>query len=140
MLTKHSKDQREQLEVVALSELVPEDHLVRKMEEAIDFSFIYQKVAPLYSSKGRPSIDPVVLIKIVLIQYLFGIRSMRQTIKEIETNVAYRWFLGFGFSEKIPHFSTFGKNYERRFQNTDLFEKIFYRILRQAMDHGFVDP
>ncbi|MEC1861649.1 IS5/IS1182 family transposase, partial [Bacillus licheniformis] len=72
MLTKHSKDQREQLEVVALSELVPEDHLVRKMEEAIDFSFIYQKVAPLYSSKARPSIEPVVMIKMVIRQYLFG--------------------------------------------------------------------
>ncbi|WHF45961.1 IS1182 family transposase [Bacillus licheniformis] len=140
MLTKHSKDQREQLEVVALSELVPEDHLVRKMEEAIDFSFIYQKVAPLYSSKGRPSIDPVVLIKMVLIQYVFGHRSMRETIKRIETDVAYRWFIGYGFSEKIPHFSTFSKNYERRFHDTDLFETIFYRILRQAMDLGLVDP
>ncbi len=75
-------------EVVALSELVPEDHLVRKMEEAMDFSFIYGKVTPLYSSKGRPSIDPVVLIKIVLIQYVFGHRSMRETIKQIETDVA----------------------------------------------------
>jgi len=64
---------------------------------------------------------------------------MRQTIKEIETNVAYRWFLGYGLTEKIPHFSTFGKNYVRRFQNTDLFEKIFYHILQQAIDHGLVD-
>ncbi|MEC1237327.1 transposase, partial [Bacillus paralicheniformis] len=85
MLSKHSKDQREQLEVFALSELVPEDHLVRKIEEAMDFSFIYEKVAPLSSSKGRPSIDPVVLIKMVLIQYVFGHRSMRETIKRIET-------------------------------------------------------
>ncbi len=101
MLSKHSKDQREQLEVFALSELVPEDHLVRKIEEAMDFSFIYEKVAPLYSLKGRPSIDPVVLIKMVLIQYVFGHRSMRETIKRIETDVAYRWFIGYGFSEKI---------------------------------------
>lgn len=134
MLSKHSKDQREQLEVVALSELVPEDHLVRKMEEAMDFSFIYEKVAPFYSSKGRPSIDPVVLIKMVLIQYVFGHRSMRETIKRIETDVAYRWFIGYGFSEKVPHFSTFSKNYERRFHDTDLFETIFYKILRQAMN------
>ncbi len=80
MLSKHSKDQREQLEVFALSELVPEDHLVRKIEEAMDFSFIYEKVAPLYSLKGRPSIDPVVLIKMVLIQYVFGHRSMREPL------------------------------------------------------------
>ncbi len=71
---------------------------------------------------ARPSVDPVVLIKMVFIQYIFGIRSMRQTIKEIETNVAYRWFLGFGFEDKIPHFSTFGKNYVRRFRDSDVFE------------------
>jgi transposase len=75
-----------------------------------------------------------------LIQYLFGIRSMRQTIKEIETNVAYRWFLGYGLTEKIPHFSTFGKNYVRRFQDTDLFEMIFDYILQEAINHCFVNP
>jgi len=89
---------------------------------------------------GRPSIEPVVLIKIVLIQYLFGIRSMRQTIKEIETNVAYHWFIGYDFTEPIPHFSTFGKNYVRRFRGTNLFETIFQRILEEALRHGFVDP
>jgi len=80
------------------------------------------------------------------IQYVFGIRSMRQTIKEIETNVAYRWFLGFGFHTNVPHFSTFGKNYERRFKDTDLFEQIFYRILKEitdkdllSADHVFID-
>ncbi len=101
----------------------------------------------MYSSeRGRPSIDPVVLIKMAFIQYTFGIRSMRQTIAEIETNMAYRWFLGFGFYDKVPHFSTFGKNYERRFKDTDLFEQIFYRILKQASEkklisseHVFID-
>lgn len=92
---------------VILDGLVPENHLVRKIENAIDFSFIYDKVKDLYSPLGAPSIDPVVLIKIVLIQYLFGIPSMRQTIREIEVNVAYRWFLGYSLTEKIPHFSTF---------------------------------
>ncbi|MGC4379468.1 IS1182 family transposase, partial [Fictibacillus sp. Mic-4] len=132
---------RHQIEMVALDELVPEDHLVRKVEQAINFDFIYQLVEDKYSlDNGRPSIDPVVLIKMVFVQYLFGIRSMRQTIKEIETNLAYRWFLGYGFTEKIPHFSTFGKNYERRFKDTDLFERIFYRILKEAMDKKLVDP
>ncbi|HCO80433.1 transposase, partial [Bacillus sp. (in: firmicutes)] len=107
MLSKREEERRNQLEVVALDELVPEDHLVRKIDQAIDFDFVYDLVKDHYSSdNGRPSVDPVVLIKMVLIQYLFGIRSMRQTIKEIETNVAYRWFIGYGFSEKIPHFST----------------------------------
>lgn len=73
-----------------------------------------------------------------MIQYVFGIRSMRQTIKEIETNVAYRWFLGFGFHTEVPHFSTFGKNYVRRFENTDVFEQIFYRILKEIVDEGLL--
>jgi transposase len=141
MLSKHGKNGRNQLEIIALDDLVPADHLVRKIEDCIDFDFIYELVEDYYClDNGRPSVDPVVLIKMVFIQYLFGIRSMRQTIKEIETNVAYRWFLGYGLTEKIPHFSTFGKNYVRRFQDTDLFEVIFNRILQEAIDHGFVNP
>lgn len=129
---------RSQLEVICLEDLVPANHLVRKLDEAIDFSFIYDLVEDLYKPYGRESIDPVVLIKIVLIQYTFGIRSMRRTIEEIEVNLAYRWFLGYGMHEAIPHFSTFGKNYTRRFQGTDLFEKIFARILQEAYNNGFV--
>jgi transposase len=141
MLSKHNSDGRNQLQMVTVDDLVPAYHLVRKIEASLDFEFIYDLVKDCYSpNEGRPSVDPVVLIKMVMIQYLFGIRSMRQTIKEIETNVAYRWFIGYGLTEKTPHFSTFGKNYVRRFQNTDLFEQIFYRILRQAMDYGFVNP
>ncbi|KFM90630.1 hypothetical protein DJ88_2582 [Bacillus paralicheniformis] len=139
MLSKHSKDQREQLEVFALSELVPEDHLVRKIEEAMDFSFIYEKLLPLFF-KGRPSIDPVVLIKMVLIQYVFGHRSMRETIKRIETDVAYRWFIGYGFSEKIPHFSTFSKTMSAVFMIRTYLKQSSIKILRQAMDLGLVDP
>ncbi|KML37801.1 IS1182 family transposase [Cytobacillus firmus] len=146
MLSKHNPIQRDQIEMVALDELVPADHLVRKIEAAIDFSFIYDLVKDKYSDKGRPSIDPVILIKLTFIQYTFGIRSMRQTIEELKTNMAYRWFLGYGFHDKVPHFSTFGKNYERRFKNTDLFEQIFYRILKTAAEknlisaeHVFVD-
>ena len=82
----------------------PSNHLVHKIEAALDFSFIYPIVEPLYSTLGRPSIDPVVLFKMTLIQYVFDIRSMRQTIKEIETNVAYRWFLGFGFHTRVRRF------------------------------------
>ncbi len=146
MLSKHNPIQRDQIEMIALDELVPADHLVRKIEAAIDFSFIYDLVKDMYSEVGRPSIDPVILIKLSFIQYTFGIRSMRQTIEELKTNMAYRWFLGYGFHDKVPHFSTFGKNYERRFKNSDLFEQIFYRILKTAAEknlisaeHVFVD-
>lgn len=139
MITKTAR-KGEQIEMVSLDQLVPEDHLLRKIDEHIDFSFIYDLVEDKYSQdNGRPSIDPVTLIKIPIIQYMFGIKSMRQTIKEIEVNMAYRWFLGLGFHDQVPHFSTFGKNYKRRFEGTDLFEQIFEKILFQCMKQGLVD-
>ena len=124
-----------------MDDLVPKDHLLRLIDKAIDWSFIYDLVEEKYCpDNGRPSIDPVVLIKIPFIQYLYGIRSMRQTIKEIEVNVAYRWFLGLEMYDPVPHFSTFGKNYMRRFKNTDLFEQIFSKILDDCYRWDFVDP
>lgn len=140
MLTRKDTKTRLQMEFTSLENLVPPDHLLRKIDKAMDFSFIYDEVECLYSSAGRPSIDPVVLIKIVLIQHLFGIPSMRQTIKEIEVNLAYRWFLGYGMTEKIPHFSTFNKNYERRFKYSNLFQKIFIKVLEQAENYKLINP
>ena len=139
MISKDSPKPK-QYQVVSLDSLVPEDHLLRKIDENIDFSFIYDLVEDKYSPDfGRPSLDPVTLIKIPIIQYMFGIKSMRQTIKDIEVNVAYRWFLGLDFYDPVPHFTTFGKNYKRRFEGTDLFEQIFMEILYQCMDKGLVD-
>lgn len=141
MLRKQDITKRDQVTIISLDQLVPENHLVRKIDSAIDFSFIYKHVEDLYcEDNGRPSIDPVLLFKIAFIQYVFGIRSMRQTIVEIETNIAYRWFLGLGLDDNIPHFTTFGKNYARRFEGTKVFEYIFNEILRQALESGFVKP
>jgi transposase len=129
------------MEFSSVDQLVPSNHLLRKVGAALNFDFIYSEVKDLYSEEiGRPSIDPVILIKIIMIQYLFGITSMRQTIKEIEVNIAYRWFLGYGLNDEIPHFSTFSENYVRRFQGTDLFEKIFRRILETAEANGLIHP
>lgn len=135
MITKNShEDKMKQIQMISIDQLVPEDHLLRKIDKYIDFTFIYDLVEDRYSTQtGRPSIDPVTLIKIPIIQYMYGIKSMRQTIKEIEVNMAYRWFLGLDFCDKVPHFSTFGKNYKRRFEGTDLFEQIFTHILLQCM-------
>ncbi len=85
---------RDQFQMITLNSLVPQNHIVRKIDTAVDLSFIYDIVKDLYSEVGKESIDPVVLIIITLIQYTFGIRSMRQTINEIQTNVAYCWSLG----------------------------------------------
>ena len=139
MLGKNT-DRNQAYEFVLLDDLVPDDHLVRKLEKHIDFQFIYDLVEPLYcKDNGRPSIDPVVLFKMVFISYLFGIRSMRRTVEEVQLNMAYRWFLGLRISEPVPHFSTFGKNYERRFKNTTVFQEIFDEIVRQALAHGLID-
>ena len=139
MMGKKDKQERNQLQVVSLEDLVPKNHLVRKLDAAMDFNFIDDIVKDLYKPYGRESIDPVVLEKIVFIQYMFGIPSMRKTIEEIEVNFAYRWFLGYGIYESIPHFSMFGKNYTRRFKDSDLFEQIFEKILTEAYQCGFVD-
>ena len=140
MMTRSGEKTRGQIEFASLEELVPEDHLVRKLEKAIDWSFIYDLVEDSYcENNGRPSLDPVILLKLPVLQYMFGIRSMRQTIQEIKVNNAYRWFLGLGLHDAVPHFSTFGKNYMRRFQDTDLFEQIFQRILKACMEAGLVD-
>lgn len=139
MLTKQSEQDREQIQYTSVEMLIPENHLLRQIEKTVDFNFIYAQVEDMYSpDKGRPGIDPVVLVKIVLIQYLYGIRSMRQTIEEIQYNVAYRWFLGYDLYKKPPHFSTFGKNYKRRFEGTGLFEQIFTHVVELCISKGAV--
>ena len=140
MLSKDKKQCREQIQMLCIEDMVPQNHILRDIDKAINFDFIYDAVKDLYCpDNGRPSVDPVVLIKIILVKHLFGIRSIRQTIKEIEVNMAYRWFLGYDMTEKVPHFTTFGKNYERRFAQSDIFEKIFEHILLEAVRCNFVD-
>ena len=129
MMTKDVDKKREQMQMFSMDDMVPPTHMLRLMDKAIDWSFIYDLVQDKYcTDNGRPSMDPVMLIKIPVIQYLYGIKSMRQTMKDIEVNVAYRWFLGLDMLDPVPHFSTFGKNYTRHFKDTDLFEQIFGRM------------
>ena len=133
-------ENRNQVEFVSLEQIVPKNHLLRQINAAIDFHKIYEFVSDLYcKDNGRPSIDPVVLLKIVLIQHIYGICSLRRTLEEINMNMAYRWFIGYDLFEKIPHFSTFSKNYTRRFQGTQIFERIFEKILEEAINSGYVD-
>ncbi|KUP09084.1 transposase, partial [Bacillus coahuilensis m2-6] len=97
-------------EFVSIDDMVPSDHLLRKIDKYIDFSFIIEKVRPYYSEeKGRPS-DPLILFKMMFIGYLYGIRSERKLEQEIRMNMAYRWFLGLKFHDPIPHHSTISWN------------------------------
>ena len=140
MMTKNADKKREQMMMFSMDDMVPQNHMLRLIDKAINWNFIYDLVEEKYClDKGRPSMDPVMLIKIPFIQYLYGIKSMRKTIKEIEVNVAYRWFLGLDMLDPVPHFSTFGKNYTRRFKDTDLFEQIFSKILEDCMKYKLVN-
>lgn len=138
MLTKNDGYQN-RIETVMIENLVSEDHLLRKIDKYIDFSFIYDLVEDKYClDNGRPSIDPIVLFKMIFIGYLYGIRSERRLMDEIRHNIAYRWFLGYGITDNIPHHSTISQNRRRRFTGTDIFEKIFHNIVQQAMNHKLV--
>lgn len=114
MLKKPSPEQTT-LEMVTLEGLVPKDHLLRKIDGVIDFTFIHDRVSDLYCpDNGRPALDPVVMFKALFLGYLFGIRSERQLVREIEVNVAYRWFLRLRLTDKIFDASTLSQNRRRR--------------------------
>ena len=138
MLTKNTRKQSS-MELVIIDQLIPEDHLLRKIDKYIDFSFIYDLVEDKYClNNGRPSVDPVMLFKMLFIGYLYGIRSERRLIEEIKVNIAYRWFLGLSLTDTVPDASTISQNRRRRFTGTDIHEKIFDRIVNQAIDLGMV--
>ena len=137
MLEKNVNN-RGQAEIICLEDLIPQEHLLRKIDRAVDFSKIYEFVEELYcTDNGRPSIDPVILFKMVLIQHLYGIRSLRRVADEVSMNVAYRWFLGYGLNEATPHFSTLSYNFRNRF-NSETVYKIFNWILEEIANEGYL--
>ena len=137
MLSK-GQNRIDQMEMVWMDDLVPQDHLLRKIERAVNFEKIYEMVEDLYSEdNGRPSIDPVVLVKMVLIQHLYGLPSLRRTASEVEVNIAYKWFLGYGLKEETPHFSTLSYNFKHRF-TSETVDKIFAWILNEIAEAGYL--
>jgi transposase len=121
-----------------LEDQVPENHLLRLIEKHISFAFVREKLKESYSDTGRPSIDPELLLRILLIGYLYGITSERKLVEELRMHLAWRWFTGLGFDQEIPHHSTFSKNRHGRFQESKLFEQLFEEIVRQCVDVGLV--
>lgn len=132
------KDKQNQLMYISLDDLVPQDHLLRDIKQKIDFTFIYGKVQHLYSPFGRRSIDPVLLIKMLLIGYLYGIPSERKLEQDIIVNLAYRWFLGLDLGESIPDHSTLSQNRRRRFKDSEVFQEIFDHIVSDCISRGIV--
>ena len=138
-MLKEPSPQQHELEMVSLESLVPDNHLLRNIDQYIDFEFIRDRVRHLYcSNNGRPALDPVVLFKMLFLGYLFGIRSERQLVREIQVNVAYRWFLRFNLTVKIPDASTLSQNRRRRFQDSRIYQEIFDEIVLQAMGYDLV--
>lgn len=134
------KDARREAIIVDLEALVPQDHLLRKIEKVMDYEWLYERLDPYYChDNGRPGTDPVVLIKMVLIQHLFGIPSLRQTHQRIQDTLSYRWFLGYGLLDEIPHFATVSYAFCKRFPE-ELAQEIFEHILNKALNNRMVDP
>jgi len=117
---------------------VPQDHLLRGINQFLDLSELRQHLAEHYSSTGRPSIDPELMIRMLVIGYCFGIRSERRLCEEVHLNLAYRWFCRLGLEDSIPDHSTFSKNRHGRFRDSDTFRHVFESVLRRCMAEGLV--
>ena len=139
-MKEKGKMERDVVELVNTESLVPPDHLLRKVDKAVDFRKLYEIVEPLYSEEeGRPSVDPVVLFKIVLLQHLDGIPSLRGTLRRAQTDIAYRWFFGYTLNEELPHFSTVSYNFRHRFTEETI-EAVFQWVLNEAGTAGALSP
>ena len=126
--------------MVYIDQLVPQDHLLRKIEENFDFSFVRQRMEPLYcKDNGRPAIDPLVLFKMLFIGYVYGIRSERRLEQEIRVNMAYRWFLNMNLRDSVPDHSTISQNRRRRFNGSDVFRQMFDDVVCQAIERKYID-
>src|SRR5216110_2234005 len=121
-----------------LEDQVPDSHLLRLIDRHISFEFVRQQLKDSYSETGRPSIDPELLLRMLLIGYLYGITSERKLVEELRMHLAWRWFTGLGFDQEIPHHSTFSKNWHGRFQESNLFQELFEEIVARCLKAGLV--
>ena len=117
---------------------VPQDHLLRSIDRFVDLSGIRRHLAPYYSSTGRPSIDPELMIRMLLVGYCLGIRSERRLCEEIHLNLAYRWFCRLDLADPVPDHSTFSKNRHGRFRDSDLLRHLFEKVVARCIEEGLV--
>ena len=125
--------------VLDFTELIPDHHLLRKISQAISFDFIYEILKPYYPANGRPSVDTVSMFKMLLVGYLYGIKSERRLVQEVQLNIAYRWFCGFELADKIPDHSTFSKTRLRKWNESQLFQQVFLEIIRRCVKNVLID-
>ena len=122
----------------SLEDHVPEGHLLRVIDRFVAFDGLRQELAPYYSAIGRPSVDPELMIRMLLVGYCVGIRSERRLCEEVHLNLAYRWFCGLGLTGEVPDHSTFSKNRHGRFRDSDLLRRLFETVLQRCIEEGLV--
>jgi transposase len=138
MMGRLKSDQGQLFYEFHLGNAVPEDHLVRKIDTALDLSWLRSELAPHYSSMGRPSIDPELMIRMLVVGYVFAIRSERLICREVQVNLAYRWFCRLGIEDAIPDHSAFSRARNERFREGEVFRRVFERVLETCIAAGLV--
>jgi transposase len=138
MMGRLNRDQGQLFYEFCLEEVVPQDHLVRRIGSVPDLSWVHAELAPHYSRVGRPSIDPVLMLRMLMVGYVFAIRSERQLCREVQVNLAYRWFCGLGLEDKIPDHSAFSRARNERFRESGVFRRVFESIVSSCIAAGLV--
>src|SRR6266567_123631 len=138
MMGRSIRDQEQLFYSFNLEEVVPDDHLVRAITRILDLSWVRAELAPHYSHTGRPSIDPVLMIRMLIVGYVFAIRSERALCREVQLNLAYRWFCGLGIEDKLPDHSAFSRARNERFRDSDIFRRVFERVVGACIAAGLV--
>jgi transposase len=138
MMGQLNHDQGEFFYSFRLTEAVPDDHPVRAIAAVLDLSWVHSELAPFYPKIGRPSIDPVLMIRMLIIGYVFAIRSERALCREVQVNLAYRWFCGLSIDDKMPDHSAFSRARHERFRESDMFRRVFERVVEACIAGGLV--
>jgi transposase len=139
MMGRLNHDQAQLFYSFSLEKIVPEDHLVRTIAAVLDLRWVHGELAPHYSTTGRPSIDPELMIRMLVIGYVFAIRSERLLCRELAVNMAYRWFCGLSIEDKIPDHSAFSRARNERFRHSDIFRRVFERVVKACIAAGLVE-
>src|SRR5260370_10884127 len=138
MMGRSDRDQGQLFYSFCLEEAVPDDHLAREIAAVLDLSWVRAELAPYYPNIGRPSIDPVLMIRMLIVGYVFAIRSERLLCREVKVNLAYRWFCGLGLEDAIPDHSVFSRARNERFRDSNIFRGVFERVVATCIAAGLV--
>src|SRR5213080_3508071 len=138
MMGRLERDQEQLFYSFCLEEVVPDDHQVRAIAAVFDLSWVYGELSPHYPALGRPSVDPVLMIRMLILGYAFGLRSERLLCREVKVNLAYRWFCGLSIEDKIPDHSAFSRARNERFRESDIFRRVFERVVETCIVAGLV--